>query len=81
MLSLLNALGTFHDTTMADYSIYDALQSIFCQCGTKVVVDSAFKMANANFLVRSTQVVPQDLFLLRINQAAISVRQLSEWGM
>ena len=46
-----------------------------------MVVDSAFKMANADYLVRSTQADPQDLFLLRLNREATSVRQLSEWGM
>ena len=80
-LCCLNAPGTFHDSTMADYGMYDGLQDIFRQCGAKVVVDSAFKMANADYLVKSAQVDPLDNLGLRLNRQATSVRQLSEWGM
>ena len=81
VLCLLNAPGTFHDSTMADYGMYDRLQKIFTLCGGKVVVDSAFKMANADYLVKSQQADPRDRNLLLLNRQATSVRQLSEWGM
>ena len=52
MLYLLNAPGNFHDSTMADYGMHDGLQDIFRHCGGKVIVDSAFKMSNADYLVK-----------------------------
>ena len=44
-------------------------------------MDSAFKMANAAYLVKSQQADPLERDLLRLNRQATSVRQLSEWGM
>ena len=70
----LNAPGTFHDSTMVDYGMYDGLQNIFCECGGKVVVDSSFKMANVDHLVKSTQVEPLNNLALRLNRQATSGR-------
>ena len=80
-MCLLNAPGTFHDSTMADYGIYEGMEYIFDKYGAKVVVDSAFKIGNKDFVIKSSQIDPLDIDQLLINRAATSVRQLSEWGM
>ena len=80
-LCLLNAPGTFHDSTMADYGIYEGMEYIFMQSGGKVVVDSAFNVTNAQYLIKSSQTDTCDVFRLRLNREATSIRQLSEWGM
>ena len=43
-MCVLNCPGTWHDSTMADYGIYDKLEEIYIQCGGNIVVDSAFKI-------------------------------------
>ena len=78
---LLNAPGTFHDSTMTDYGVYDAMEAVYDATGGKVVVDSAFKVSAKNFLIRSAQQDPQDARGLLLNRQATSIRQLSEWGM
>ena len=80
-ICVLNAPGTYHDSTMADYGIYEGMEKIYELCGGKVVVDSAFKIADAEYLVKSCQCDPFDIDALRLNRQATSIRQLSEWGM
>ena len=78
----LNSPGTWHDSTISDYGVYDALEEVFLASNGKVVVDSAFKLENKLFLLRSSQqdpIGPPDG--VSLNRAATSVRQLSEWGM
>ena len=55
---------------MSDYGIYQKMERLYHQHGLKVCVDSAFKMGDREFLIKSSQ---QD--------AATSLRQLSEHGM
>ena len=78
---LLNAPGTFHDSTMADYGIYEGMEEIYLRTGAKVVVDSAFKIGNKSYVVKSSQQDPQHAQDLIRNRDATSIRQLSEWGM
>ena len=52
---LLNAPGTFHDSTMADYGVYDAMEQVYDESGGKLVVDSAFNIGNKNYLIKSSQ--------------------------
>ena len=80
-LCLLNAPGTFHDSTMADYGIYQGIEHIYQLCGGKIVVDSAFNLSNADYLIKSSQQDPLTPHLLLQNRQATSIRQLSEWGM
>ena len=79
----LNAPGTFHDSTMADYHVYEALEKIFERTGKKVVVDSAFGSGVRPFLIKSSQGDPLNANVEEIttNRAATSIRQLSERGM
>ena len=80
-VAILNAPGNFHDSNIADYGFYEPLETIFIRDGGKVVVDSAFKVINAPYLIKSSNVDPMDLESIAINSNATSVRQLSEWGM
>ena len=80
-MCLLNAPGTFHDSTMADYGFYDAMKAVYDTAGGKVVVDSAFKVSAKDYLIRTSQEDSQDERGLLLNRQATSIRQLSEWGM
>ena len=73
-LALLNAPGTFHDSIMSDYGVYQGLETVYNLCGGKVVVDSAFELDGANFLVRSAQRDPANAGLLLLNQQDTSIR-------
>ena len=53
--TVYNTPGTFHDSAMADYGIYATMESIFERTGGKVVVDSAFRLSESNFIVMSSQ--------------------------
>mmetsp|Transcript_14810 Transcript_14810/g.33985 ORF Transcript_14810/g.33985 Transcript_14810/m.33985 type:complete len:300 (-) Transcript_14810:117-1016(-) len=79
----LNAPGTFHDSTMAEYGIYEKMEELYNQFQVKVVVDSAFNLAGKPYLIRSSQDDPTDGGArgVQLNRAATSVRQLSEHGM
>ena len=79
----LNAPGTFHDSTMADYGIYQKMEQLHEEYGVKVVVDSAFNLSGKPYLIQSSQDDPLDAGArgITLNRAATSVRQLSEHGM
>ena len=84
----LNCPGSWHDSTMADYGVYDKMKDIFVAHGGKVVVDSAFGVGDREYLIKSAQQDPvghgdpvENAKRVAINRAATSVRQLSEWGM
>ena len=80
-LCVLNAPGTFHYSTMAHYGIYEGMERIYELCEGKVVVDSAFKISDGDYLIKSSQCDPFDNDALRLNRQATTIRQLSEWGM
>ena len=80
-ICLLNAPGTFHDSTMADYGVYVAMERVYEEFGARVVVDSAFNIGKKDFILKSSQQDPLNEHELLLNRAATSVRQLSEWGM
>jgi hypothetical protein len=78
----LNCPGSWHDSTMADYGVYEKMERIYLEHGAKVVVDSAFGVGNREFLIKSAQQDPiGGPAGVAVNRAATSVRQLSEWGM
>ena len=45
------------------------------------MVDSAFNVTNAGYLIKSSQRDPVNAQGLLVNRQATSIRQLSEWGM
>jgi hypothetical protein len=79
----LNAPGTMHDSTLADYSsVYHKLQYIYEITGGKVVVDSAFRVKSNDFIIKSSQTLPDgDRHAIVVARDATSVRQAAEWGM
>ena len=79
----LNAPGTFHDSTMADYGIYEKMEQLYIEYNVKVVVDSAFNLSGKPYLIQSSQDDPTNAGPrgVTLNRAATSVRQLSEHGM
>ena len=80
-VAVLNAPGNFHDSNIADYGLYEKLESIYNRDGGKVVVDSAYKVGDAPFLIKSSNIDPFNEEDILINRDATSIRQLSEWGM
>ena len=44
----LNAPGTFHDSTMAEYSIYQKMEQLHEEYGVKVVVDIQLSIYRAS---------------------------------
>jgi hypothetical protein len=78
----LNCPGSWHDSTMADYGVYEKMERMYLEHGAKVVVDSAFGVGNREYLIKSAQQDPiGGPAGVAVNRAATSVRQLSEWGM
>ena len=79
----LNCPGSWHDSTMSDYGLYQKMECLYRQHGVKVCVDSAFKMGDRDFLIKSSQqdLVGDNQQGIRLNCTATSVQQLSEHGM
>ena len=77
----LNAPGTWHDSTIAEYGVYTKMEHVFETYGAKVVVDSAFNLSNKRYLIKSSQQDPFTPDGVVLNRDATSLRQLSEWGM
>ena len=78
---MLNAPEAFRDSTMADYGIYKRMRKLFSDRGGKVVVNSTFNIGSRYFIIKFSQQDPTDDHALLVNRDAISVRQLSIWGM
>ncbi len=82
----INAPGVLHDSTLANWgTLYDNIDRLFEETGSRVVVDSAFAKHNKQSMVKSNRTnVNQDGEYLQppsVNNQATSVRQFSEWGM
>ena len=79
----INCPGTWHDSTMADYGVYEEMEQLYDSHGVKVVVDSAFNLRGKAFLIKSSQEDPMNNGAagVQLNRAATSLRQLSEHGM
>ena len=86
----MNLPGATHDSTIADWgNIYLKLEQVYNKTGGICCVDSAFRMRNAPYIIKSSQnafvgVGPttqaQRLDLIK-KQQATSMRQSAEWGM
>ena len=60
---------------MADYSVSDTLNKMFLETGAKFVVDSAFRLGNQEYFVRSSQDITHgDRNKIAENLTATSVR-------
>jgi hypothetical protein len=86
----MNLPGATHDSTIADWGdIYIKLERVYNRNGGICCVDSAFRMRNKPYIIKSSQndivgagatIWEQRIDLLR-KQQATSMRQCSEWGM
>ena len=79
--TIYNCPGTFHDSTMADYGMYNTIDGVYQRTGAKVVVDSAFSLIDDSCIIKSRQIAPENAEDLLAHKDATSIRQLSEWGM
>ena len=79
----LNAPGSMHDSTIADYGVYQKVASTFAQHNAKICVDSAFRLGSRDYLIKSSQQDPIDgnFRTIVLNRQATSLWQLSEHGM
>ena len=69
----MNAPGSWHDSTLSDYGVYQQMEEIYMRFGGKVVVDSAFKLTNREFMIQSSQQDPMNATGITVNRASISV--------
>jgi len=84
ILCALNAPGSVHDSTLAEWcGMHDKLEAMYQRTGGVCCLDSAFAAASAPYLMKSSGNVTKaknPVEVRRISQAT-SVRQASEWGM
>ena len=68
---------------MADYGVYDKMSQVYEITDAKVVVDSAFKLAYVDFLLKSSQLPAINATAAEIvlNKALTAARSCSEHGM
>eukprot|EP00536_Pseudo-nitzschia_multiseries_P014970 jgi/Psemu1/40747/gm1.40747_g len=80
-ITAFNCPGSWHDSTVADYGVYDQMQEMFDEYGAMLTVDAAFKVRLLNYLIQSLQANQVGAEALVLNHEATSLRKLSEWGM
>ena len=76
--TIYNCPGTFHDSTMADYGMYNTIDGVYQRTGANVVVDSAFSLTDESCMIKSRQIAPENAEDLLAHKDATSIRQLSE---
>ena len=89
-IAYMNLPGSMHDSTIAEWGrIYDKLESLYETTGAITCVDSAFRMKNAPYIIKSSQEnrigdgnteAKVRCSIIKKCQAT-SMRQSSEWGM
>ena len=80
-IGTINAPGSWHDSTLADYGVYDKMEDLYREHLCKVVIDFAFNLQGRKFLIESSQTNPTDPYALALNNDATKLWQLSEHGM
>eukprot|EP00536_Pseudo-nitzschia_multiseries_P003891 jgi/Psemu1/8794/gm1.8794_g len=55
---VLNCLGSWHNSTQAEYGLYEKMEHMYELYKAKSVVDSAFKISTNKYLLRSSQYDP-----------------------
>ena len=72
-----------HDSTMAGYGVYEKMKSVYESTRAKVLVDSAFKLKDATYILKSSQSEDPNLGIrgVLLNRQATPVRQFAEHGM
>jgi len=89
-IAYMNLPGSMHDSTIADWGqIYDKLENLFQTTGAVTCVDSAFRMKNVPYIIKSSQenrigdgdTIDEVRRSIIKKRQATSMRQSSEWGM
>ena len=89
-MAFFNVPGAQHDSTVCELGgIYDKLECVYEETGAVCTVDSAFRVKNAPYLLKSSQQTfvgegdtdEEVLHSIQINRATTSMRQAAEWGM
>lgn len=84
ILCIINAPGSVHDSTLADWGgTHDKLESVCNANGGICCLDSAFQAIDADYLIKSSNDehgadTPEQLC---VNVEATKLRQAAEWGM
>ncbi len=89
-ITFFNVPGAQHDSTVCELGgIYEKLEHVYNETGGICTVDSAFRVKNAPYLIKSSQQTEigegeteeEILDSIRVKRAATSMRQAAEWGM
>jgi DDE superfamily endonuclease len=81
---LVNAPGSVHDSTLADWgNVYESLSKIYDENGGRCVMDSAFAALQHPCILRSSknETLANSALEIMEGRAATSLRQSAEWGM
>ena len=70
----LNAPGMFYDSTIADYGVYEGMETFYDATGGKIIVDSVFNIRTKPYLIKSIQQDPIDGHTLLVNCQVTSIR-------
>jgi len=84
IMSVVNAPGSVHDSTLADWGdVRGKLETIYQRTGGVCVADSAFSSVNAPYLLKSSGDIAaaKSPVEVRIIRQCASVRQAAEWGI
>ena len=66
---IYNAPGVMHDSSLAHAGmVYEKLEQVYGSLGAKCVVDSAFSKDHFPFLIKSSQLDPDDLDQFVVNR-------------
>jgi hypothetical protein len=77
----LNAPGSFHDSTVSDFGVYERLQFLYEEYSAKTVADSAFVGKRPYLVLSGQEESSQNAAEVLEQRDATSVRQMAEWGM
>ena len=89
-MTFFNVPGAQHDSTVCELGgIYEKLENVYNETGGICTVDSAFRVKNAPYLLKSSQqteigegeTMDEIINSIQIKRAATSMRQAAEWGM
>ena len=79
----INCPGSMHDSIMSNYGVYRKMEAIHLRDKASVLVDSAFSLKAAPYIIKSAQAEDPKLGArgVLLNRQATSVRQFAEHGM
>jgi hypothetical protein len=78
---VVNAPGSFHDSTISDHGIYEKLEFLYEEYNAKTVADSAFIGTRPYLVLSGDDHVATTAQEVLIKKDATSIRQMAEWGM